>query len=71
MRSRKLSSIEAGEALAGDPDTALILRFAADESLWTLAKAYHAAPEAIRALNDLPEDAESPGPGAVLIPAVQ
>lgn len=66
-----LSSIEAGEALAGDPDTALILRFAADESLWTLAKAYHAAPEAIRALNDLPEDAESPGPGAVLIPAVQ
>ncbi|MEA4822704.1 MAG: DUF3794 domain-containing protein [Clostridiaceae bacterium] len=66
-----VTSAETGDEIVRDPDVALILRFVTDESLWALAKAYHASQETIRSLNGLPEDEDTLDAGAVLIPSVQ
>ncbi len=53
-----ITGIEPGEAVRTENGLGLILRFPANESLWALAKEYHAPLDAVCRLNglDLPED---------------
>ena len=69
-----VSAIDEGESIRNAEGPALILRFPASETVWALAKEYHASLQTVRMLNGLDETAdmgqEMPR-SPMLIPRVQ